>query len=510
MIIRSENHLRSLFIIFFAHKKMILIFTLLFICLTFLVAFLFPPVYEIQGQLIVKSKKIQVPPESISGEGYRFNVMPPSREDVLSEIEIITSHDLIFKSISALKESGNPITPKTPLLGVILDDYLLTPLKETIIDPVMTHMVIPALEMFGMELVPEERTEVEERTQEIVEIMEAVVVPGSNVIKVSFMYGDPQVGSDILNSIFHHYLPFRLALFTDSSQSTFFSGQIQDNQAGMKRIQEQKLTILKSVNSSEISKDIDVQMSLAEKLQRDTQTLRRDFSEEMHAVKNLNALFKEYMTKTDTVFLPFPHDFQDEEINRYSQRLNELVFDYHETLRVFHADTEKIQVLEDEIRHLRSVYTFLIKTRIEQEKRSVEFLHTLIADKTKVLESLYDRNQKLKEADIQIQQLDIEFSILSENYQNFFKKAEEFKISQKSELSQIANVQILSNAAIPDKPFFPQKKVVIPIGVVVSILISFSLGCIWEFFDHTFKTPAQVEQYLDLPIVGHVLYQKKS
>lgn len=506
-MIRSENYIRSFLIIFFSHKKMMISLTLFFWFLTLLVVLLFPPIYNINGKLIVKSKKIQVPPESIASTGYRGDVLPPSREDVISEIEIITSHYLIFQSIEKLVKKGHAITGKPSFLLRLLGDYFLRPLTQRIILPIKQQVIIPLLNWFGLELQSEKQTEIEERTKEIKNIIEAIVLPGSNVIDVSFMYGDPDVGADILNSIFKNYLPFRLSLFTNPFQSDFFSEQIRSNLSGMSHIQKSKLDILSSLDVSDIAKEIDIQMSLSEKLRRDIQILEKEKKEKSLNVNTIANLFKSYSSDR-SVFKPFPYDFQDGEINRYTERLTTLVFDYHEKLRIFHKKTDKIQILENEIKELKSIYTDMISNRLKQEKENLKLTQKIIQGKKTELDLLNQRNQKLKEADVRIQQLDIEFDILSENYQTFFRKAEEFKMARNSELSQLSNVQIISYAAVPDKPFFPKKKLVVPIGIAVSILLSFSLICIWDFFDHTFKTPEQVRRLLDVPVIGYMLHRK--
>ena len=508
-MIRSENYIRSLLIIFFSHKRMMISLTFFFWFLTLLVALLFPPIYNINGKLIVKSKKIQVPPESIALAGYKGGVLPPSREDVISEIEIITSHDLIFQSIEKLEKKGHAITGKPFFLIRFLDDYFLRPLTQRIILPINQQIIIPLLNWLDLELNSEEQTELEARTKEIKDIIEAVVLPGSNVINVSFMYGDPYVGADILNSIFENYLPFRLSLFTNPFQSDFFSEQIRSNLSGMSRLQKSKLEILNSLDVSDIEKEIDIQMSLSEKLRRDIQTLEKEKEEKSLDVKTISRLFENYSSDR-SVFKPFPYDFQDSEINRYTERLSALIFDYHENLRIFHKTTDKIQVLEYEIKELKSVYTHMISNRLKQEKENLKLIQKIIQGKRKELDLLNQRNQKLKAAGIRIQQLDIEFDILSENYQTFFRKAEEFKMVRNSELSQLSNVQIISYATAPDKPFFPKKETGRSHWIRSKSSAQFITDLHMGFFSIILsKHRSKFGGSLMWPVIGYMLHRKK-
>lgn len=472
-------------------------------------AFLFPPMYSIEGKLIVKSKQIQPPPESTDGDRYHVSVLPPTQQDVISEVEIITSNDLIHQSIQHLVDHDRSIIPRQSLFGGLLNDYIISPLTNWFIHPVKDYIVSPVMQWLGLQSVEKPLTEVEQRAREIKEIISGQVLPGSNIIRVSFVYGDPELGADILNAVFDNYLSYRLSLFTNPSKDRFFYGQINKLQEEMQSIQNQKLDILRAIDSSDPEKDMDVQMSLAEKLQRDIQTLQRDQVEQNQIVNDLKRLYKNYLNNNQQLFRAFPYDFKDTEIDRYAAKLIDLVFEYHKTLRVFRNDTMKIQILEDEIRELKAAYVFLIHGQLEHFSNELLLTQKLIDEKTKSLNQLRKRSRVLVDGDIRIQKLDDTLSLLLESYRTFNKKAEEFKIAQTSEISQISNVQVISHAAVPHEPFFPKKKTFIPIGLVLSILLSFVLGFIWDFFDHTFRTPDHVAQYLDLPIFGYIPYEKK-
>jgi polysaccharide biosynthesis protein PslE len=511
-MIRNENYLRSFLIILFAHKRLIIVLAVAFALLTLLTAFLFPPIYSIEGALLVKSKTISPPLENTEEGVYQTKVLPPTREDVISEIEIIASRDLIQLAIGKLKESGAPITPEPSLLGRLLKNSVMPFLRRYVISPLKENVVEPLMAQFGFEMAggPPSLTEVEERAREIKEIMEAVVLPGSNVIQVRYLYGDADIGAAILNAIFDNYLHYRFSLFTNPSQEHFFSEQIQRIEAAMSRLREEKVAILRNIKSSDIGKDLDVQMSLAEKLRRDIQTLEQERLEKRETVRDLDRLFDTYNVGSEPQFIPFPYDFQDTEIDRYGARLGELVFDYNETLRTFHKNTEKIRILEDEICGLKSVYVRMIRNLIEQKRNALKIINDVMADKKKNMAALQARNQRLKETDILLRPLDAELETLAANHRTFFRKAEASKISQAYEITQLSNVQIISHAAAPDKPFFPKKKVMIPVGFFVSLLLALSLGFMWEFFDHTFKTPDQVEEHLKAPLIGSILYRKRK
>ena len=48
---------------------------------------------------------------------------------------------------------------------------------------------------------------------------------------------------------------------------------------------------------------------------------------------------------------------------------------------------------------------------------------------------------------------------------------------------------------------FPGMEVIIPLGILIGFITGLSLGFLREFFDHTFKKPSDVENFIGLPVI---------
>lgn len=98
-------------------------------------------------------------------------------------------------------------------------------------------------------------------------------------------------------------------------------------------------------------------------------------------------------------------------------------------------------------------------------------------------------------------------SVAQEIYIMLAKRHEEARIS---EVMQPTDVQVIDTADLPDKPVKPKKAR----NVVAAAMLGIFAGLAWAFFqeymDKSIRTPEDVRQYLDLPILGSIPDMEKD
>lgn len=93
--------------------------------------------------------------------------------------------------------------------------------------------------------------------------------------------------------------------------------------------------------------------------------------------------------------------------------------------------------------------------------------------------------------------------LMKESLDIFAKRAEEAKINDSIAHSRLAgDVSILSRAKGTATLAFPQKGLVIVMGLAAAVLVGMSLGLLAEFFDHTVRRTEDIQRYSDLPVLG--------
>jgi len=71
-------------------------------------------------------------------------------------------------------------------------------------------------------------------------------------------------------------------------------------------------------------------------------------------------------------------------------------------------------------------------------------------------------------------------------------------------IMKIDNVSIIDSAVAPTKPIAPRKMMNIAITGVLALMIGLFLAFVQEYLDNTIKTKKDIEDYLDLPLLGTI------
>ena len=77
-------------------------------------------------------------------------------------------------------------------------------------------------------------------------------------------------------------------------------------------------------------------------------------------------------------------------------------------------------------------------------------------------------------------------------------------ISESKELIPNGNVQVIQKPQLPENPVSPNKKLNILIAFVLGLMIGVGIVLLLEYLDNTFKSREDLENTLDLPIIGTI------
>ena len=75
-------------------------------------------------------------------------------------------------------------------------------------------------------------------------------------------------------------------------------------------------------------------------------------------------------------------------------------------------------------------------------------------------------------------------------------------IKESKQLIPNGNVKVIEKVKVPEKPVSPNKKLNILIAFVLGLMVSVGLALLLEFMDNTYKSKEELEDDLDLPVIG--------
>lgn len=144
----------------------------------------------------------------------------------------------------------------------------------------------------------------------------------------------------------------------------------------------------------------------------------------------------------------------------------------------------------------------LSQRRAAQAEKAVEvealtrLITVLEVDTETMLAELTDKRARLKQLQTEVNRLEKTAQLLGD-------KVTETQIARSIDLGQ-TSVVVVSPANTPTSPIKPNKQLNIALALVLGLMVFTALAFVLEYLDATIKTPEDVEQHLELPVLGMV------
>src|SRR5439155_21864703 len=112
--------------------------------------------------------------------------------------------------------------------------------------------------------------------------------------------------------------------------------------------------------------------------------------------------------------------------------------------------------------------------------------------------------QKLNDTQIAEQDLVRQEKTAEENYLLYSHKQEEARISDALDRQRIVNVSIAQPPAAPPLPSRSRWLLNLALGLMLALLASVAIALTAEYMDRSFRTPDEVEMFLNILVVAAV------
>jgi uncharacterized protein involved in exopolysaccharide biosynthesis len=117
------------------------------------------------------------------------------------------------------------------------------------------------------------------------------------------------------------------------------------------------------------------------------------------------------------------------------------------------------------------------------------------------INKLQENARKLHESSIAQEDLTRTAKMLEERYEMYVRKQEEARIANAMDTNRLLNVQI---AETPTIPSLPNRSLAMALlaGFVLAVIAGTACVLIREYLDESFRTPHEVQQYLQVPVLA--------
>ncbi len=466
-MIKTEDYLKELMIIFFSKINMVIGITIFFTCIALLVAVNSPPTYSANGTILIKGKKREKSPEALEIDSNKVDVISTvGKEDLSSEISILSSSNVLVNVLNNLESDKR----------------------------------FPELTSLPSDSRKKVRSQI--RSQ-IKKGLESKILPSSTLIRVTLNYGNAQQAVAILENIFIEYKEERFKIFNPTPVKEFYQEQAQKFLNGSIALEEQLMEIAQQANTPEMKPEIMNNLITKRSI---TQEQIIPLESKIIIKKNYIIGLEKDITKGDChtfSYLPVSP------IKSLSEKVNSLLVEKAGLLSFFRPKSQKVQKLELEITAACSAIQREVTAYLKDQKTQLKGLQGQLAMQKKKLERISERNIKLYGYHIKRMRIEQHLDFQKESHKTFVQRLEEAKINIASETNNLFSINIIERPSTSGVIIFPQKKKLLVMGMVAGFIMGCCFSFIFAYFDNTIKTPDDILYDFELPVFYSLPYWKK-
>ncbi len=446
----SEDWKKELCEMVFAQSRLIVWTTVVVVAMAILIAAFWPPTYAASGSVLIRTAKPQNSPGTLEQTDLRN--FPVSKEDLASELEILSSPDLIQQTVLAMRGKGRDRSVKTD--KVIMDE--VARIKNGL------------------------KTE---------------VILASHVIRVTLMDRDAHRAETTLDALLEQYMIYRVKVFHPSDQQLFFSNQASLYKARLEKIEDQLSAKAKEASIALVDREMVNNVDMKKDRMAQISVLRDEYLQKEKSV----ASFKQAVEQGDVQFFSF---LENRSINDLGAQLMVSSVERSKILREFQPGSEKVKAIDEQIAQLYKSLRFEAARLLDLRVAELQALNNRINQLEATVKTIGERNIDLQRQSTEIQRISREAALMQYSYETFSKRAEEAQINDTIANSRLSgDISILSHAAFSAECVFPKVLWIVLLGLIAGLVTGCSIGLLAEFFDHTFKRPSDVTRYAELPVV---------
>lgn len=484
----DEIDLRHYWNVVNKHKWGILSFSLLMALIALLVAYTLTPIYRATATLLIESKEAKVVSiEEVYGLGGN------SREYLQTQYQVLKSRALVERVVTELDLVNHPAFDPRQQQVSAWKFWARLSWRDLLPIELPTNSAPPSEEAIFAAVVGKFSSQ-----------LFISPVRNTQVVKISFESADRQLAPRAANAIAKAYIESHLEAKLDMTREATswlnqrlvsLKSKLEASEKALQEFREQENLVdiqgVSTLGSSEVS-SLNAQLVDARRQRSEAETLYRQ-------VKGAESASLEYLMSLPSVM---NHSLVSGFVGRVaeaSQRVEELKKRYR-------AKHPKMIAAQSELESANSNLRKQVKSVVDGIERDYEVARAQEASLLEELEKSKQEFQEVSRKEFRFRELEREARTNRQLYETFFSRIRE--TSETSDLKTV-NARILDQALIPGGPIKPQKKKIVLLVLLLSLMASVGMVFVREILNNTIRSVADVEAKLQAPLLG-VLPQLKA
>ncbi len=354
--------------------------------------------------------------------------------------------------------------------------------------------------------------------------LEIEAVPTSNIIKVTYTSSDPRLSARVLSALDAAYLQKHKQVHRPSGQFQFFANQTERyrNELADAEARLQAFSKQSRIVNPQLARDIGLQKLSDYKV--NLGQLQASIAETQRRIKELEELARSTPSRVTT---QLRHSDDAMVLQQLKSTLLTLQLKKVELSTRYKPDyplvqevdrqltdtqtaiaKEEAKPLRDETSDQNPAYTW-VDSELVKSRADLQGYQARAATTAKLVQDNLQNILHLDQADITEQDLVRNVKTAEDSYLLYLRKREESRITDALDQNHILNVAV---AEKPDTPLLPTESPLL-IGILSLVLATaVSSGTVLslEYMDRSFRTPAEVEGILQVPLLATIPLQLDS
>ena len=486
--------------VLYRHKRKCILFFLLAMSTVTGLTLIWPKAYRSYGKLFVKMgrENVMLDPTATVGEASRITVPQQRETEINTVVEILNSRMLVEKVVDSIGP----------------DAVLGPPEEEPQSEEKPTNKSVEWLKaQAGM--VPVERKE--KAVLKVLSSLSSEGVRRSNVVSLHYESEDATKSQRILDEIIQTYLKEHIRLNRTPGANEFLVQQTAELREKL-TIAEEKLR--KTQEETGLFSPVEQRTEAVNRIARlEDQLLNA--SAGIAAARGEILGLDEKLSTTPKTNVTTTTGLGHAATDSMRARLFELELTEKQLLTELHPSHFRVQQVQEQLKAARKALASQSSDRASQVEQTSEIYQALEMDLSKKAPMIASLEQKISILQQQIKdekdnlanisknqlklgELEREVNLLDNNYRTYLTNLEQTRIDEELEKQRISNISVIQPASLNRKPVSPQLFMNVLLGFIFAATGSMGLALACEFFDHTLKSPEDIEKQLEIPTLGAV------
>jgi uncharacterized protein involved in exopolysaccharide biosynthesis len=467
--------MRDIVAILFRHRLAMLVVSALIVTAAALSG-VWIPKYEAQMKILVQRQRSDAIVTSSANVPGQYNVDQVTEEDLNSEVELLTSEDLLRKVVLSTQVDGKPA---------------LTPAGSNEIQ------IAGAVRKLSQNLNVE-------------------AIRKTHVISVSYKSRSPQISAEVLRTLAVAYTEKHTEVHRPSGEFKFFDQQTAGFRQGLEQAQRKLTDFSKESGIVSAKVERDSALQKATEFDSNARQAHATAAEMEQRIRSLQAQLQSVQPRMTTAIRTSDNPLLFQQLKSTLLNLElkrtELLTKYDPSYRLVQevdrqiADAksaigaEESNPIREETTDQNPNYQWLRSelTRAQADLSGVKARQAVAAS---IATQYQEAAQRLDQSGVVQQDLLRDAKLEEDNYLLYMHKREEAGISDALDQRGILNVAIAEQPIVPALPSRSPLNVVM-LTLLLAITGSLSTAFVVDFMDPSFRTPDEVAGYLGTPVLA--------